>query len=243
MENFCIVNTKLAHLWWFPLKTEPDLVSHYYALLDPQEQARADRFVFPQHRQNFIIAHAGLRMILADYLKIKARAVSFHHNEYQKPFLSNTHSTQLTFNLSHSDHYALVGVFMDALIGVDIEKIDLTVECLDIAKRFFHKEESQRIAALDANDRPHYFYQYWTGKEALLKAIGHGFAFGMDKCVLTFNDNQKPTVKLLADTQTPHLTWSLLISHAIKQHTVAVAVAKSEVNWQLRQYQFINDGS
>ncbi|MBQ0083438.1 MAG: 4'-phosphopantetheinyl transferase superfamily protein [Clostridiales bacterium] len=93
--------------------------------------------------------------------------------ENGKPYLKDN---SLYFSLSHSKNYALCGV-APFEIGCDIEFRENIN--LDIARRFFTKEEYEDIVSgEDSTDK---FYRYWTLKESLMKATGLGMKLPLDR--------------------------------------------------------------
>jgi len=70
----------------------------------------------------------------------------------------------------------LVAFSRDAKIGVDIQEIIDCSEYLEIARSFFEPEEVKNIEESNSKEL---FFQYWSAKEAYLKAIGVGLLKGM----------------------------------------------------------------
>jgi 4'-phosphopantetheinyl transferase len=52
---------------------------------------------------------------------------------------------------------------------------------MEIARRYFSTTEAEVLAALPALARDAAFLEMWTAKEAVLKAMGRGLAFGLDR--------------------------------------------------------------
>ena len=148
------------------------------ALLSDDERARMDRFLRPADRVRFGVAHGWLRRVLGAYLDMAPSALAFGAGEHGKPFLRDA---ALEFNLSHSGDLALVAVAAHGPVGVDVERWDHAVECLDLAERFFSAAELGALHAL-RDDAPRVvegFFATWSRKEAYLKATGHGITRGL----------------------------------------------------------------
>ena len=60
-------------------------------------------------------------------------------------------------------------------IGIDIERVDATVDYHDLAG-IFHPVECSTIRALPTRAARDAFYRCWTRKEAVVKALGEGFS-------------------------------------------------------------------
>lgn len=84
-------------------------------------------------------------------------------------------------NWSHSGEGLLVVLGRDLLVGADVESVRPRVNALELARRYFTAGEAEWIAALDAAPRERAFMRLWCAKEAVLKAHGHGLAFGLHR--------------------------------------------------------------
>lgn len=96
-----------------------------------------------------------------------------------KPFAPDW--PQLAFNLSHTRQYALLAFARGLPLGIDVEREDRRVTPLAIAERHFAAAEAVMLARLPAVACAAAFRQLWTGKEAVLKALGQGLSFGLDR--------------------------------------------------------------
>ncbi|OOG48744.1 4'-phosphopantetheinyl transferase superfamily protein [Rhodanobacter sp. C01] len=124
---------------------------------------------------------APLRRVLAAYLGIDADAVALLDGEHGRPVLAAVHDTPLGFNWSHSGDHALIAIGRNLVPGVDLEHIRPRPRALEIAQRYFSADEAATLASLPAEDRSIAFLELWTAKEAVLKALGRGIAFGLHR--------------------------------------------------------------
>ncbi|MBW4443242.1 MAG: 4'-phosphopantetheinyl transferase superfamily protein [Plectolyngbya sp. WJT66-NPBG17] len=153
-----------VHVWLVNL----DAIALLSEILSADERSRADRFKFDQHRQRFIAGRGFLRSLLARYLHTDPECLEFHYGSYGKPFLKES---AIQFNLAHSQHLALYAVTRDRAIGIDIEQVRVVEQLEGLVQRFFLPSEARTIQA-----QPDLFFQYWTCKEAFLKATGTGLS-------------------------------------------------------------------
>lgn len=123
-------------------------------------------------------AQAFLRRVLAAYLGHAVDAADLHIGAYGKPALVEA---GLQFNLSHSRGGAVVALAHGIELGVDLERAGRRRPHAELARRFFCAAEAQHIESLPDAAREAAFLRLWTAKEAVLKAIGRGLAFGLDK--------------------------------------------------------------
>ena len=84
---------------------------------------------------------------------------------------------RLDFSLSHSGGVALIGIARDGgRIGVDVETRPASPDFLDIARRWFAREEIKWLTRQGEDEQGFLFLQCWTRKEAFLKATGDGLS-------------------------------------------------------------------
>jgi 4'-phosphopantetheinyl transferase len=71
--------------------------------LSRDERDRASRFRFALHRQRYIVAHAWLRLLLAERVGVDPPDIEFIVTEYGTPGLAKAFAAaRLDFNLTHS---------------------------------------------------------------------------------------------------------------------------------------------
>jgi len=138
-------------------------------------------WIFP-HCGNGVAARSAtqrcLRETLAAYLGIESGDLCIERDAAGKPRLADG---ALQFNLSHSGETLLIGLSRAQALGVDIEHGARRRPWLEIAHRYFTAEETAALATLPADERARGFLDLWSAKEAVLKAIGRGIAFGLDR--------------------------------------------------------------
>lgn len=117
-----------------------------------------------------LLSHA-----LAD-MGLHERDMEYCENPHGKPYFKN-HS-EIKFSLSHSAEYAVCTISENDT-GVDVETIENGADVLKIAKRYFTKNECERI--VKAGDSKREFFRIWTRKESLLKALGTGISARLGK--------------------------------------------------------------
>lgn len=159
-----------VHLWYATLNTLLPRLATFHELLDPVEQERAQRFRFKHDRERFILGHGMLRELLGKYLKRDGSLIRLARGPFGKPYLERK---KLRFNFSDTKDAILIGFTTGQEIGVDIETIDRNVDHAAVSEHYFTRPEVAAIEAAgpEAKDR---FLDFWTRKEAVLKASGVG---------------------------------------------------------------------
>jgi 4'-phosphopantetheinyl transferase len=154
-------------------------------LLSRQEEIRADRFLRQEPRRNYINGRGVLRRLLAIYLRRPPAELEIETTIFGKPFLALPADAWLSFNVAHSGTQLLVAIGYNRSIGVDIEHVRADLEQSELMQNHFAPEERSEIARLPPLHRPAAFFDYWTRKEAYLKATGRGFSTPPDSIVVS----------------------------------------------------------
>jgi 4'-phosphopantetheinyl transferase len=171
-----------VHVWRVSLVQAPAQVQSFRRKLAADEQARAARFHFERDRDHFTIARGVLRTILGRYLNRAPESLSFCYGPHGKPELAGeSGGAGIRFNLSHSHGLALYAIARDRELGIDLERIRCDLAVLEIAERFFSREEAARLRAFPGESRYQEFFRCWTGKEAYVKARGEGLSLPLDQ--------------------------------------------------------------
>jgi 4'-phosphopantetheinyl transferase len=154
----------------------------FAAMLSKDEQLRAGRFVFERDRRRFTVARALLRGLLAQRLGVQSESVELTSGPHGKPALApRCATTDLSFNVSHSEDVAVYAFTHGREVGIDVEAIRKLRNADDIAARFFSRRENEAYLALDPCDRLLGFFNCWTRKEAFVKALGKGLSHPFDR--------------------------------------------------------------
>jgi|SRR5690348_15632811 len=129
------------------------------------------------------MGRAPLLALLAAYVGADLASLELHNDEFGKPRLmvDGAEHPDLQFNWSHSGALAVVALARSVMPGVDIEQPREGVKILEIAQRFFSPDEAEALAACQGSEREALFFRLWCAKEAVLKAVGRGLAFGLER--------------------------------------------------------------
>jgi 4'-phosphopantetheinyl transferase len=200
-----------VHVWRWSLAKEGTYLANIASILSPEEQARANRFYFADHRRRFIVARATLKILLGRYLSLDPVAIAFVLGDRGKPFLPPTlNSVNLQFNLSHSHEMAVAAFVCDRSVGIDIEHLRWVKNADILARRFFCEEEYGAIAALAPEGQSRAFLKLWTAKEALLKGLGSGISGGLDQVEIRLNSDNLFDFHVFDSTLLAEQTWRLV---------------------------------
>ena len=151
----------------------PDTVERLWYLMTEGERARCLRLVRDVDRRTFAITRALVRRSLSGYGPTAPADWHFVTNQHQCPFVDPVQAgtPPLQFNLSHTHGLVALAVTRGHRVGVDVERVTRVVD-LAVADRHFAPAEVRDLRRLPAEEQPVAFFEYWTLKEAYIKARG-----------------------------------------------------------------------
>lgn len=146
----------------------PDIPITAYALaaLSPAEIERASRFRDARLRRRALRVRAALRVVIEETCAIPVSEQRFRIDAFGKPSLADT--PDVSFSISYSGDHGLIGIAKGREIGVDLERIRVIPDVLELMESCFTPSER---AAVGGD-----FLTGWTRKEACLKSLGCGLA-------------------------------------------------------------------
>jgi len=218
-----IAKPGVVDVWVMELDLEEPRLRELGRVLSEDERARAKRFHFDRDRYRFIAGRGALRTILGEYLALLPENLSFAYAEHGKPSLNGV-STNLRFNLSHSDRLGLLAVTAGREIGADIERIRSEVETDKLAERFFSANERAALRLMPAIDRASAFYRGWACKESLLKAWGTGLSRPLHSFDVDLELNHPAALEATRPDAEEAKRWSLRMLDIAEGYASAFAV-------------------
>jgi 4'-phosphopantetheinyl transferase len=145
--------------------------------LSADELERARRFAFAHDEQRYLHGRAALRRILSAYLGVEPVELRFTRGPCGKPRLvQDRPEGNIQFSLAHAQGQALIAVCGSRRVGVDVETVQPLGDMALVARQFFSEGEQEVLFSLPAGEQKQAFFNGWTRKEAVLKALGAGFS-------------------------------------------------------------------
>lgn len=178
-----------VHLWWVPIGGSVGSAHLVSSLLDDAERARAHRIQSPAERLRFVVGRVLVRRVLGAYLDVAPENVVVSRRcrhcgcERGKPRVMAIGPAP-SFSLSHSGRWVGVAV-AHADVGLDIEAVRPGLYGPELATTVLSPGEQADFDRTPPGDRPAAFLRYWTRKEAILKATGHGLSVAPAAVVVT----------------------------------------------------------
>jgi 4'-phosphopantetheinyl transferase len=170
-----------VHLWWAaPADFTADALGACTRFLPDDERAASARFVFEEDRRQALLARAVVRHALAQVEGgMEAGAWRFTRTPYGRPVIADASFDWLSFSLSHTRSLVVCAVAARSAIGVDVESLAREPP-LEVAGHYFARDEAAELMRAPPATRAHRFLEYWTLKEAFVKALGLGLSVPLD---------------------------------------------------------------
>jgi 4'-phosphopantetheinyl transferase len=175
-----------------------------------------------------------LRTLIAQYLKIEPADCVFQSDQYGRPSLCGPGLGTLEFNLSHTNGLVAYAMARVPEIGVDVEDVDRAEVGLDLARRFFSPSEAEALEALPPADRTSRFFDYWTLKEAYIKARGMGLSLPLDGFSIEIDAGGPPRISFAAAMDEDPRSWQFAQFNPTPKHRLAVAVRRRDRDLAIR---------
>jgi 4'-phosphopantetheinyl transferase len=239
-----------VHLWYVEPDTidDPALLAAYDALLAPSERERNRRFVFARHRHQHLVTRALVRTVLSTYCpSVDPRAWEFVTGPFGRPEIAAPRiQPTLRFNLSHTDGLIVCLVADDREVGVDVEDIRRAGYTVEIADRYFSPDEVRELRSWPAERQGERFFDYWTLKEAYIKARGLGLQIPLDQFTIQlrgFRQDDRVAhrigIAFGPGIDDDPRSWQLTSLDLTPTHRVAVAVRRYDADLELRVFQTV----
>ncbi len=204
-----------------------EVIARLLPLLTPDEHTRRQRLVREVDRRTFVITRALVRTTLSAYGPTAPGDWHFATNRHGCPFVvgDQAGTPPLTFNLSHTTGLVALAVTRGRAVGVDVEQVDRLVR-EDIAGRHFASDEVRDLRALPESAQPLAFFEYWTLKEAYIKARGMGLAIPLADFAFILRPPAAPVIRFVEGFEDRPERWQFWQAWPTSLHRLSLAVAR-----------------
>jgi 4'-phosphopantetheinyl transferase len=218
------------HLWlaFYDEIADERLHSAYRELLSRAEQEQESRFYFAMDRRRYLITRALTRTVLSRYAPVHPKEWDFSANAYGRPEIVNTQAREagLSFNISHTRSLIILGVTRGRAIGVDVENFRAREAPIDVADRFFAPQEVVELAAAPPPRQQYRFFEYWTFKEAYIKARGMGLSLPLDMFSFHYPNDRTVELAIRPELADEPARWQLWQFRPRPEYLVALCVER-----------------
>lgn len=152
-----------------------------------EEKERIGKFVFKRDAKSSMIGRLMLRKMLHNLTQIPYNDIKLGRTEKGKPYLMNDVPDEchgLSFNVSHHGDYVVLAAETEAVVGVDVMKLETPFGAKTVndffhtMRRQFTEDEWKCIrSGSTEKDQLGTFYRLWCLKESYVKALGIGIGF------------------------------------------------------------------
>ena len=203
----------------------PHIRAACFEMLSQAERNRLERFRLERDRRQFLLAHGMIRAALSRHVPtVRPAEWSFVSDRYNRPFVAAPQTSEpLYFSLSHTEGCVACTISPDKRIGVDVEATDRNCSHLGIAELNFSSTENDALRALPGIEQPDRFFDYWTLKEAYLKAYGTGFHRPLDDFSIIFEPGQRIGIGFHAGSEDDPQRWWFTQTSPSPRHRLAIA--------------------
>lgn len=212
----------------------------YLTLLSPDEHARMARLVFDGDRTRFLLTRALVRTTLSRYASVAPADWQFITNVHGRPELLDRPSgvSDLRFNLSHTDGLIACAVTIGREVGVDVEHVGRRLTH-DVAGRFFAPREVADLQALPDDRQARVFFDYWTLKEAYIKARGMGLALPLGDFAFGLSDEGAVDIRFEPSMQDDPATWQFAQAWPTPTHRLGLAIRRTGADLPVRMREVV----
>jgi 4'-phosphopantetheinyl transferase len=214
------------HLWltFYEEATEERLHFAYRELLSAAEQEQERRFYFARDRRRYLVTRALVRTVLSRYVSIPPKEWIFSSNAYGRPEIVNAQATDacLTFNISHTHSLIVLGVTTRRALGVDVENLNARQVAMDLAGHYFAAPEVAALTAAPLYQQQYRFFEYWTFKEAYIKARGMGLSLPLDKFSFHYPDDRTVEIAIHPELADHAARWQFWQFRPTPDYLVAI---------------------
>jgi len=215
-----------AHLWQLVWDAPPALgrLERFLDWLTAEERSRYERHVVDSVRVEYLLTRAVVRTVLSHYADVAPWDWRFEEGEYGRPALCGPLApAALGFNLSNTS--GMIVCLVDGAgrsVGVDVEDTRRPLAA-DLAERCFSPREIRTLRALPARMQHDRFYEYWTLKEAYIKARGLGLALPLEHFSF-LPDGERWMVEFDERVRDDARRWQFSLHRPTGNHVVALAI-------------------
>ncbi|KAG0466629.1 hypothetical protein HPP92_018209 [Vanilla planifolia] len=172
---------------WSPSVDEFSSIKDF---LTPHDCSAINSFVRFEDRKRALVSRLLQYSLLHEVFGLPINRIIIDRTALGKPYLKNEEVALFpNFNFSLSHHGKYIGIASEPLylVGFDIVSHDTHYKeaGLDFINSFashFTTSEWEDINSTDSPDKALvYFYNYWSLKEAFIKAIGAGLGYGLQR--------------------------------------------------------------
>ncbi|HVF35819.1 MAG TPA: 4'-phosphopantetheinyl transferase superfamily protein [Candidatus Saccharimonadia bacterium] len=158
--------------------------------------------------------------LVAAALARPAASLEYRREAHGRPYVVDAGDAP-AYNLAHTGRHALLALARGTAVGVDLEAPRRVARRAALLARVFCPSERAAIAAAPEPGR--LLLHAWAGKEAVVKAIGRGIAYGLARIELELDAAGVRGVRTLEGPAAAFMPWSVVSFDVPGDHLGALA--------------------
>jgi 4'-phosphopantetheinyl transferase len=190
------ISDREVHVWTIALSNQVVSADNIKSVLSYLELRKLDEINGISEKERYAYYRGLLKLILSKYLSLQPENIIINVTKKGKPFIKDS---DIKFNISHKEDFAVVAITKNSEIGIDVENIDNNINYLRLIERFFTEEEKETFKELRPTSQRTLFFRIWTMKEAFVKALGQDIVKFFNKFSVKFSENGILGVKFKGD--------------------------------------------
>ncbi len=228
------VSPQHVDIWLTSTELGEEQARAYRESLSQGELERAQKFKSDAKYREYIVTRGLLRQVLTSMAGLDIVGVDFLDGEHGKPRLdSSVAGKTVAFNVSHSHGLALVALTPGGRLGVDLEKIRPEVDWRPLARRYFSGAEFRALDEFPEDLRLKAFFTCWTRKEAFVKALGAGVAYGLKEFDVSIDPDEAYAALTLRRPDEDVARWLIKNIPVPGNHVAALALDRPACQFRL----------
>ena len=197
----------------------------FYGTVDESERHRVDSLAVDSGKCEYLVAHILLRVALSRLHPIAPSEWQFAQTHQGRPLVrAPLDATGLHFSISHTRGLVACVTSQHVEVGVDVEEMAPCAELGELTHSCLSDYELAQWRRLGASQQPYRFYQLWTLKESLLKAMGSGLGLPLASLSFRLGPEAPPELMSAPNGTDAVGNWSFRTSRPTPKHIAALAV-------------------
>jgi 4'-phosphopantetheinyl transferase len=230
------LSAPLVELSLFTPPVDPRCLAGARASMSPEEVERESRFLHAEDRRIYTFTRALVRLLLSSKTGLQPTSWRFTKNEFGRPEVCEPEpARELRFNVSHTRRMIAIATAWHSDIGIDIESTNREIPW-EASRLILSAAEELDIRRRPPHGRRRRFFQYWTLKEAYLKALGVGLTVPLD--LVTFSIPTSCSScgpgSLVSFDQPALPGWSFYTAELPTEHQLSIATRSTRGQARLR---------
>ncbi|MDM5179919.1 4'-phosphopantetheinyl transferase superfamily protein [Massilia sp. DJPM01] len=215
-------------LVFYQTLTAPALQAAMLELLNDAERQQQIRFYREDDRLRYLATRALVRTTLSRYAPVAPADWTFIPNDYGRPAIGNAHldARSLNFNVSHTRGLIALAVTRERVLGVDVENLATRQVSGDLAGHCFAPAEVAELATVPDQRHQDRFFEYWTFKEAYIKARGMGLSIPLDRFSFHFPDERSVALAVDPELGDDGARWRFWQFRPTPEHLLALCAER-----------------